>query len=604
MPASPRFFRKKEISDAKNAKNSFEKPKLMVRSDKILDEKKEQYKKWITAFRANPSLFAEIYLGVKLYPYQKLMLYALQKSDLTYIVASRATAKSYIIGLWSVCLAILYPGIKIVICAKTLKQGGIIISEKIANMRDTYSNIEREISSLTCNANLYEVIFHNGSTIRVVPSSDNARGNRAGYIIVEESRFVDKDILEQVIKPFLEVRTPPYRLLSEYQKDKRWEEEGRISYITSSGSAGEWWMNYVKSTIKRMVSGDETATFLAFDYLISVYHGIKTMKMVQEEMRDSDPITVEAEYLNLIIGGSSRAYYKSNMFKRSIKRAFYPQKTNSFNPKRNPYEIKKLDGELRFVAIDVATRANKTNDQSIIGCIRCIPTARGYERNLVYVESHKGANTIVQAKRINEIFADFYADYLVIDLQNAGVGIFDSLSQINVSDERGLSFDAMTVADSDIIEEKLREELTKRTLGLNANPVIFPILATQNLNSQMAVAFRSSLQNKLWNFLTEEGVAEEFLLKTNKEFTSEDNESWAFFLNPYVQTSLLIGECINLDMTLVNGMIKLTEKQGAYKDRFSMIEYANWIISQFDKELLKEVDSGDDNDWLAVTQIL
>jgi hypothetical protein len=65
-------------------------------------------------------------------------------------------------------------------------------------------------------------------------------------------------------------------------------------------------------------------------------------------------------------------------------------------------------------------------------------------------------------------------------------------------------------------------------------------------------------------------------------------------MNPYIQTGLLIGECINLDMTLVNGLIKLVEKSGTYKDRYSAISYANWIISHFDKDLLQENDNSDD----------
>jgi hypothetical protein len=162
-----------------------------------------------------------------------------------------------------------------------------------------------------------------------------------------------------------------------------------------------------------------------------------------------------------------------------------------------------------------------------------------------------------------------------------------------MDEERGITFPAMTVVggEFEIVEQKLREELRNRTLGVGAIPVIFPILASQSLNSQIAVAFRSSLQKKMWGFLLGDGEGEEFLIKNNKEFTSNSNDSslFSFFLNPYVQTGLFIGECINLDMTLVNGLIKLTEKPGNYKDRFSSISYSNLIISSvFDKNLLKE----------------
>ena len=60
-------------------------------------------------------------------------------------------------------------------------------------------------------------------------------------------------------------------------------------------------------------------------------------------------------------------------------------------------------------------------------------------------------------------------------------------------------------------------------------------------------------------------------------------------------TGLLVGECINLDMSLVGGLVKLTEKSAGLKDRYSAVSYTNWIISQeFDKALLKETDDSDE----------
>lgn len=158
----------------------------------------------------------------------------------------------------------------------------------------------------------------------------------------------------------------------------------------------------------------------------------------------------------------------------------------------------------------------------------------------------------------------------------------------------------MTVVDEifDVVKQEVRDELrANHTRGLNALPIIFPILASQSSNSQIATYFRSSLQKRLWRFLIQDGDAEEYLTKAVKEFTanSTDSETFAFYIQPYIQTGLMVGECINLDMALVNGLIKLTEKPGCYKDRYSCVSYANYIIStQFDKLLLKENDERDD----------
>ncbi len=614
MTTSSRPYQNSYRKDSKT-ENVFIHPKTMTKSSVIEGERKERLKRWITFYRRNPIRLISDYFGIKLFPYQMLMIWVLQRSNLAYIVASRAAAKTWIIAVWSLTLAVLYPGIRIIVCAKTLKQGGILLSEKLTSLRDTYPNVAREITKITCNANTYEAIFACGSTIKVVASSESSRGNRANYIIAEEARLIPKEILEQIIKPFLFSRMPPYRLKKEYANDPLLREEGIISYITSAWYSAEYWYTYVKSCIKRMASGDESANFLSFDYFISIFHNIKTEEMIKNEMSENDATGVQMEYFNLPSGSSGKSYYQSVLFKRNIKKAFYPQKEDNYNSKKNPYEIKKTEGEIRLVSVDVATRINKVNDQTVISCIRLIPQiGKGYERHLVYQESHKGINTLSQSNRIKSVLFDFsmgYSDndgahfgedsYIVLDVQNAGISIFDSLSQVTIDDERGLTYPAITVAEfRDFIDESVYNEFHGRTLGINAIPLLFPVSASQGLNEQIAVAFKKSLQNKMWHFLLPDGDAEEFLIKTNKEFIEDPNDSsnFTFFLSPYVQTGLFIGECINLDMSLVNGKIKLTEKPGSYKDRYSSVSYGNWVCNYFDKGLLKIVSTEDE--WTQV----
>lgn len=163
---------------SKNVQSSsiFSKPKSMILQKDIEKNKKERYKLWITFFRRNPVRFIQTYFGITLYPYQQLMIWVLQRSNLGYIVASRAAAKTWILAVWSLTLCVLYPGIKVVVVAKTLNQGGLILREKMKSLMDVYPNVQREIRGITTNANVNECIFHNGSTIRIVPASESARG--------------------------------------------------------------------------------------------------------------------------------------------------------------------------------------------------------------------------------------------------------------------------------------------------------------------------------------------------------------------------------------------------------------------------------------------
>ena len=605
MVTTLRPYKNQELKNLKS-QDVFVRPKNMVIAKELDQDRINRLKDWITFFRRNQHIFIEDYMGVKLYPYQKLIIYAMQQSDLSYIIAARASAKSWLASVFAISQCILYPGSEVVIVAKTLRQAGLIVSKKISTLMDESPNIRREILKFTSTINSYIVEFRCGSTITVVASSENSRGNRSTLLIFEEARLIPQDVIEKVLLPFSVMRMPPYRKLPEYANDERLDEHGKISYISSAWYTSEPWFKGATKCIERVVAGDETASFLAFDYLICVKHNIKSWKMILNETANMSKMTISMEYCNIPSGASGKAYFKSSLFKRKLKQAFYPQKNDTYDKKKNPYGIKKVDGEIRIVTVDVATRANKTNDNSINACIRLIPVVgKGFERHLSYMESHPGQHVGVQADRIKELYFDFEADYLVIDLQAAGIGIFDSLSENTLSEERGLTYPPLTVVDeifTSIKPEAIRDLRENHTRGINALPVIFPITASASLNHKIATSFRSSLQKGLWKFLFNEGEAERFLLKTAKEFRDNDDnsENHGFFLNPYVQTSLFISECINLDMKLVNGLVKLEEKSGAFKDRYSAISYADWIISsEFDRSLLTEENESDDYDIMA-----
>lgn len=583
---------------AKNQKSDdlFRRSSGSLKHLQIEGERKERMKLWVTFFRRNPHRFIVDYFGIKLYPYQILMLYALEKSSLSMFAASRASAKSWIIALWSATLAVLYPGMKIIISAGTLKQGGLILSEKLAGMMKTSSNLAREVESIVTNANNYEAKFHNGSTIIVVPSSENSRGNRCSYLIFEESRLLKKDIMEQILIPFMFARTPPYRLLPEYENEPLLLEEGRITHITSSYYKVEHWFNVAKRIIRRIVEDDNTVGFLAFDYLIALRHKIKTEKMLKEEMGEMDAVSVQHEYFNIPSGESSSAYFPLKLFRRTIKKAFYPQSDLDYKRGKNPYDIKRTDGELRIISVDIAARSGKKNDNTIISCVRLIPMkGKGYQRLAVYQESFKGVNTIVQAKRIKQVFYDFGADYAVLDLQNLGISVYDTLTQLTTDDDRGEEYRPFTVVDESIqLDDKLREELRNRTLGINPLPCIYPVLASASLNSIIANAFRVSLQKKLWEFLIQDNEAEELILRTGKT-TDLDSDTRAFLLSPYVQTTLLISECVNLDRVVSSGLTKMVEKSGAYKDRYTSLSYANhFVYEHLDPIIIGEKEEAND----------
>ena len=591
MPSYKNF--KSSFSRRTEQDNVFKNPKIMT-SGIISKEREERLIEWITFYRRNIHRFIEHYFGIALFPYQIAWVYLMSISDSFVAICSRATGKSWLVAVFACAKAVLYPNSEIIVVSSTKAQAGIIV-DKIINLRNDHPNLAREISNVVANMNVREVVFHNGSSIKVLATRDSSRGNRSTFTIYEEFRLIDKEILDAVIRPFAYVRQTPYLKIPEYSHLK---EESKEVFISSAYHKGLWWFDETKKTIKNMLNGDNSR-FIALDYLLAIKHGIKTQRQIKNEISKMDEVTALEEYLNIPWGESADAYFKLKMFDkaRKIQKAFYPQIMRTYNPKKNPYDIPRTDGELRILSCDIAQRPGKANDLSISVCVRLLPTHKGYFRELVFMESHVGRNSILQALRIKQLYHDFGADYIVLDVANAGITLMDSLGVISKDDERDIEYPAMTVMDHPSIDQSIIDELTTRTLGLNSLPVIYPVSGTGKLNSQIAVEMRDRLQKKMWGFLYDVPKAEDYLInsKDSKEFM--DYQS--FYISPYYQTSLFVNECINLSMMMVAGNIKLVEPSGSRKDRYTAVSYANYFVSFFDQDLIRDEDTSDDYDYIA-----
>ena len=228
---------------------------------------------WTTFYRRNLHRFVQHYLGLKMHIYQQIILYLINLNPSFCMVAARAAAKSYIIAVYACAKAILYPRSLIVIASATKGQASLIVAEKIRNeiYRNSY-NLQQEIKNIITNANNNEVFFKNGSTIRVVPASDNARGSRATVLIYEEFRQINKTIIETVLSPMLINRQVPYLFLPEYEKMyNELHEEPASIYISSSWFKSHWMWSVMRQSMNNMLDC-ETSYMICMDWHLQYWY--------------------------------------------------------------------------------------------------------------------------------------------------------------------------------------------------------------------------------------------------------------------------------------------------------------------------------------------
>lgn len=552
------------------------------------EKMRTQIKKWTTFYRLNIHRFVEHYFGIKLFLFQKILLYFMNINTFFMWVAARGISKSFLIAIFACARCVLYPGTKVIIASGRKKQARLIITQKIEKELMQYANLAREIKQIKSSSNEAVVIFHNGSSIEAVTSTDDSRGYRGNILILEEFRMIDKKILDTVLKPFLNVyRQPPYLKKEEY---KHLTEENIEIYISSAYYQSHWMWQAMQNARDMMLKGKDHVIF-AMDYLLSIHHGLLSKKRVQEEKEksDFDPIMFSMEYENLMYGQNDNALFSLEDINknRKLKNPFYPIKNIDYQQVKNKRKEKLREGEVRIMGVDVALMGGNDNDTTVITCMRLIPNGDRYLRKVSYIESLEGKHSEDQAIRIKQLFEDFQASYIALDCHGNGMSVYDELAKVQYDEERDVEYEAWCAFNDD--------EMKDRAKSPNPLPVIFSIKAGNKLNHEIATSLRGVLQSSYIELLINEIEAKDMLMD-KKYYNEASLEDKVLYERPFIQTTLLVNELVNLEYEVIGGYIKVKEKSGKRKDRYSSLAFANYLAKYLEDKNLHNNNSYDPDD--------
>lgn len=563
---------------------------------------------YVTFYRRNIPVFVEHYLKIPLHWYQIIWLYLLNMYISVVIIAGRASAKSFVIAIFSCAKCILYPNTKVVIASGSKKQASLIVKEKIQKeLMPKSENLRREIETIKTSTNDIEVVFRNGSSIVVVVGGEGALGYRSTVLIFEEFKRIPKYIVDKVLKPFQMTRPSQFRTNEEcekygvkYKENDEFLEEAVNIYISSAAPTSHWMGKLLKDTVSSKY-GDNSACMLATDYSIALKHAIKTRAQLIEAKRSTDPITWREEYENEMLREGANSYFTYGLLTKNQtnKKAFYPRRYEDVrNKHKNPYSIPKQPGEIRILACDMAfiERSNK-NDNSCFTCIRALPESmtytsenidgkvvevkNGYRRIVPYIEANPGSAVDKQAIRIKQLYYDFEADYCILDTRNGGILTYDRLAKILYDESRDCEYPAWRCMND--------KDIAKRVNVAGAVENVFTINASQKLNNDIAIALRGTLESHMIDLLVNLDEAKDILESHIPEYTSTpDVDVAVFYERPYLETQALINEMMSLEYTRneQTGIITLFETGSNTKDRYVSLAYGNYFIGLLEQDLV------------------
>ena len=565
----------------KNAKMS-EKQIANEKSEKIMSG----IAYWCSFYRHNPQRFVKDYLNVSLKLFQKFLLYAMMHNNHFMFWAARSIGKTWLTALFCIVRCILFPGTKICIASGTRDQANEVLSKIVEDFMKLYDwgseNLRREISYYTIGTNKAVIEFYNGSWIKVVTASDSARHSRANLLIIDEFRMVDKNTINTVLRRFLgSPRQPAYLNLKEYKNNADLLETNIEIYMSSAWYKSHWSFDKAKAYTVNLLGGREGYFICALPYQMAIKEGLKKRIEIEDEMSeaDFDETTFNMEMGCMPIGESETSFFAFEDVSqcRKLQTAIYPL---SFNKNKSIPNL--VENERRILSVDVALMASKKhkNDASSIIINSAIPTISDkYMANIIYLENYEGLKTDELALVVRRLFKQYKCTDLVIDTNGLGLSVFDALAQDMVDYETGEIYPALSCCNDKAMAERCRVD--------NAPEVIWSIKANAQFNTDICVLLRSGFQNNRINLLVSEFEADEILKEKIKGYESMTDGQKMDYKMPYIQTTLLVYELISLESETKGVNIKIIEKSGKRKDRYSSLAYNYWVMCQLEKQKLQ-----------------
>ena len=391
-------------------------------------EKEENLIHWITFFRRNWHIYVEFVLGIKLRPFQQIMIYLMGISEIFFAICSRGLSKSFLAGLGAIVKMNLYPYSEVVITSSTVPQANKLVEKKI---RDELIKklspyllymYEKEYLVITRAEDGYKIENKlNGSTLVVLACLDSSRGSRSTMLIYEEARLLKKTIIDSVFEKMSHPRQAKYLENPIYASNPRWLEECQHIYITSARFKFEWFWLLFKKTFTRIFTDKKTkCNIFAGDIFLAIDNGLKTWADYRNGLH-GDKYDFNMEDLNEMIGESDDAFFTIQSFKENqvLRSGFVPPTTHELNITDFDSIYPKQEDEVRIVGVDYAFANTVINDQkndnTIIMCFSGVWKKNKFERRLDYITLHEASDSLGAADRARELFWLYDADYLVPD---------------------------------------------------------------------------------------------------------------------------------------------------------------------------------------------
>lgn len=456
----------------------------------------------------------------------------------------------------------------------TFKQGKETILKIVDDFMRKSPLLRSEIEKFSVGQNDCSVYFKSGGWIQVRVAAESSRGAHCQILIIDESRMVTQHITDTVLMPMLaSPRSPRYLNKPEYQHLK---EMNKVLMMSSAWYKQSEMFEKVKSYVANMLDDSKKYFICDLPYQLSIAEGLLMKESIENEMSEQtfSDITFMMEREGIFYGSGEDSLFNFQAIndRRILQEGLHNLEYYRLNSVKVPA---KQVGEKRVLSIDIALLASRKHDNDascfIIHSAR-ETASQSYIDNIVYIETAEGLMTEELGLMAMRYYYNYDIDYIALDTSGVGQSVLDYMMSDRYDPLYGVTYGALNCCNND--------DLAIRCKVRNAPKVIYAIKASAKSNNDMALSLRAGFQNGSINLLISESDIEDKLKSIIKGYAKLSDNQKSMLCLPYYQTSALINELINLEHDVSNGLIKVKEKSGMRKDRYSSMEYGYYVVQQ------------------------
>jgi len=406
-------------------------------------------KELIEYYREHPIAACEDLCDKELASFQKISLELAFKNKFCFWIMCRGGGKTFLLALYSILKAILYPKSTVILTAGVFRQAKRAFDEAESHIIDESKFLKSVVSKISHYTDQYTVYFNNKSKIIAIPlgkSSKEGEGAAGfhGHLVIDELWRVPSDTFDLILFPFLGTSKNPIqrmKLKKEYGKKKAEELDNSLLCASTSYYQFNHLYKRWQDHLKKIKAADD------FEVLIP-----------ERAMQGNNRAAVNFRWCDLPDGFLDEEMIEEAKENPIVFRIMYENEFPSDSD--GPFKQSILDN-LRWVAPYYPKLEGDPDKEYVIGVdpartsdyFAMVVIEIGSPHKIVYVSAKQRLSFQNMAMRIRKLTFRFKnVVSVVMDKGGGGLAIKDLLAEKIFTDENDIIKDPIVEKDSEISE--------------------------------------------------------------------------------------------------------------------------------------------------------